>query len=93
MEMVATHHRDLTQGADSEVADADGEEDGVIAEDVVVTLTRRGAEGVRGIMVDVVVASLGRLGTVGVVLGRNAEDVEVDCLEMLDAEGVVTNST
>eukprot|EP00961_Rhodomonas_salina_P179180 2417709-Rhodomonas_salina.1 len=82
----------MEMGADSEVADADGEKDGVIAEDVVVTLTRRGPEGVRGVAVDVVVASLGRLGAVGVVLGRNAEDVEVDRLEMQDAEGVVTNS-
>eukprot|EP00961_Rhodomonas_salina_P008244 111903-Rhodomonas_salina.5 len=85
--MVATHHLDLTEGSDSEVADADWEEDGAIAEDVVVTRTRRGAEGVRGIAVEVVVASREMPGAVGVVvvLVRNSEDVEVDSREMLGA--------
>eukprot|EP00961_Rhodomonas_salina_P006205 83939-Rhodomonas_salina.1 len=90
LEMVGTHHRDLTEDTDSEVPDArpDGEEEWVIAEDVVVTQSRRDSEGVRGVTVDVVVASREMLGAVGVVvvLVLIAEDVKVDWLRLMTSE-------
>eukprot|EP00961_Rhodomonas_salina_P118295 1592048-Rhodomonas_salina.1 len=93
-EPAATRHQGLTEDAvDLDCKDARpdgaadlGEEQG-IAEDVVVTSTVQGAEGVGVIAEDVEEASKGKLGAVGAVV--NTEDMAEARQTMRGAEGMV----